>query len=111
MIGPGDLMRRPGDVANGILRAVDEVVRIRRMLEEALDWLHGDLEYLKGEVSYLRKRLDDMDGWLQPDVNQLKEEFATVREQVDELTNTLPTASRGPIEKVKDALTPESGDD
>ena len=105
MLGPGDLIRAPADVISGVLRAVDEVVRIRKLLEQTVGWLHEDVQDLKGEVSYMRKRLDDMDDWLHPDVNQLKDEFAHVREKVDELTNTLPTATRGPIDKVKDALT------
>lgn len=105
MLGPGDLIRLPGDVANAVLRAVDEVVRVRMLLEETVAWLHADVEQLKGEIGYMRRRMDSMDSWLHEDVNQLKDEFAHVREKVDELTNTLPTATRGPIDKVKDVLT------
>lgn len=110
MLGPGDLIRLPADAASGVLRIVDEVVRVRVLLEEIADWLHADVEQLKREFAHVRERLDMMDSWLHEDVNQLKDEFAHVREKMDELTNTLPTATRGPLDKVKDALTNRSDD-
>ncbi len=107
MFGPGDLIRLPADVVGGVRRLVDEVVRIRTVLEDTVVWLRDDVEYLKSEIVDMRTRLDSMDGWLHEDVNQLKEEFAHVRKRVDEMADTLPTATRGPLEKVKDALTTE----
>ena len=108
MLGPGDLIRLPADVVSGVRRLVDEVVRVRTILEDTVGWLRADVEYLKGEISYMRGRLDSMDSWLQEDVNGLQDEFAHVRMRVDEIADMLPTATRGPLEKVKDALTPES---
>ena len=110
MFGPGDLIRLPAGLVGGVLRIVDEVVRIRRDFEELTDWLHPDVEQLKKEFAHVRERADKLDAWLHEDVNTLKDEFAHVREKVDELTNTLPTATKGPIDKVKDALTTHSDD-
>lgn len=108
MLGPGDLIRLPADAVGGVLRIVDEVVRIRRLVEEIDGWLHPDVEQLKKEFAHVRERADKLDSWLHEDVNQLKDEFAHVRMRVDELADTVPTATRGPIEKVKDALRPDS---
>lgn len=81
-----------------LLPALD---RLEEGMERRLDSLHELMGELEGEESHLIKAVRD----LGCEVEAMHKTVAGLQEDVKSVTDRMPDASRGPLEKAKDVLT------